>query len=78
MEERSVNQTADLKNRKAVVCLFCGLLTPVPENRLADARVSIIRCHRCGKEAPYPANEIRVGQDMPNTGTPRARAVGLN
>jgi hypothetical protein len=46
-----------------VVCLFCGMRTPVPAsrpawrsaNRVAPAnfRVSIIRCHICGKEAPY-------------------------
>ena len=62
-----MNQTADPKNRKAVVCLFCGLLTLVPESRVADARVSIIRCHRCGKEAPYPADKI-IG----------VRVVGMN
>jgi transcription elongation factor Elf1 len=74
-----MNQTAGRKNKKAVVCLFCGLLTPVPENRLADdARVSIIRCRRCGKEAPYPANRITDGQDVPNIRTPKVRVVGLN
>jgi hypothetical protein len=65
-----MNQTADPKNRPVVVCLFCGLLTPVPENRFANnPRISIIRCHRCGKEAPYPADEIVHGQ---------ARAAGSN
>jgi hypothetical protein len=72
-----MNQTAG--NRREVVCLFCGLLTPIPESRFADApRVAIIRCHRCGKEAPYPANKITDGQDMPNIGTAKVRAVGLN
>ena len=79
MEERSMNQIAGRKNRQAVVCLFCGLLTPVPDNRLAhDPRLSIIRCHVCGKEAPYPANNITDRQDMPNIGTPRVRVVGMN
>ena len=64
-----MNQTAHHKNRRAVVCLFCGLLTSVPENRLSDARVSIIRCGRCGKEAPYATDEITDTQDVPNTGT---------
>jgi hypothetical protein len=74
-----VNQTADPKNRRVVVCLFCGLLTPVPENRLADApRLSIIRCHVCGKEAPYLADQLTDGQDMLSIGIPRARAAGLN
>jgi hypothetical protein len=46
-----------------VVCMFCGMRTPAPApkparrsaNRVAPAnfRVSIIRCHICGKEAPY-------------------------
>jgi hypothetical protein len=46
-----------------VVCLFCGMHTPAPPpqparrsaRKAADAtfRVSIIRCHACGKEAPY-------------------------
>jgi len=68
MEERPVNQTAGPKNRRTVVCLFCGLLTPVPETRLADdPRISIIRCHRCCKEAPYPADKI-IG----------VRVVGMN
>jgi hypothetical protein len=74
-----MNQTAGRKNRRAVVCLFCGLLTPVSQNRFADApRVSIIRCRRCGKEAPYPANKITDGQGVPNTGTPKVCVVGLN
>ena len=72
-----MNQTADPKNRRAVVCLFCGLLTPVPESRFAGARVSLIRCHRCGKEAPYPAGEITAAQDMSNIGT-KVRVVGMN
>jgi hypothetical protein len=46
-----------------VVCLFCGSRTPAPApkpalrsaRKAADAnfRVSIVRCHVCGKEAPY-------------------------
>jgi hypothetical protein len=72
-----MNQTAG--NRRAVVCLFCGLLTPAPKNRCADnPRVSIIRCHQCGKEAPYPADEITGSVDTPNIGTPKVRVVGLN
>jgi hypothetical protein len=74
-----MNQTAGRKNRRAVVCLFCGLLTPVPETRLADdPRVSLVRCHRCGKEAPYPADKITDGHDVPNIGTPKVRVVALN
>src|SRR5215469_3663465 len=58
-EERVMNRTTDREKRRAVVCLFCGLHTPVPHNRsVNDPRVSIIRCRRCGKEAPYPADKI--------------------
>lgn len=74
-----MNQTAGRKNRRSVVCLFCGLLTPVLENRFADEpRVFIIRCHRCGKEAPYPADKIIDSQEMADSGTTKVRAVGLN
>jgi hypothetical protein len=73
-----MNQTAGPKSR-AVVCLFCGLHTPAHENRsVDDPRVSIIRCQRCGKEAPYPSNRIIDVEGMPNSGTRRGRAVGLN
>jgi hypothetical protein len=74
-----MSQTAGPRNRRAVVCLFCGLHTPAPENRsVDDPRVSIIRCQRCGKEAPYPAGEIIDAQDMPNIGTLKVRVVGLS
>ncbi len=79
MEERPMNQTTDRRHRRAVVCLFCGLLTPVPEDRYADdPRISIIRCYRCGKEAPYPADTIIGHQNMPNSGTPKVRAAGFS
>jgi hypothetical protein len=74
-----MNQTTDRRHRRAVVCLFCGLLTPVPEDRYADdPRISIIRCYRCGKEAPYPADTIIGHQNMPNSGTPKVRAAGFS
>jgi hypothetical protein len=48
---------------REVACLFCGTRTPAPApkparkwgNKTSDAkfRVSIVRCHACGKEAPY-------------------------
>jgi len=74
-----MNQTADQNKRRAVLCLFCGLHTPAPETRSAnDPRICIIRCRRCGKEAPYPANKIVDGQNMADSQTLRVRVVGLN
>ncbi len=37
--------------------------------RSNDPRVSIIRCRRCGKEAPYPADEIVHAQHLPSSET---------
>ena len=72
-----MNQTADRRERCAVVCLFCGLHTPAPENRSPDdPRVSIVRCRRCGKEAPYPASSIIDTQA--SSETPKFRVAGLN
>jgi len=71
-----MNQTADRKKRNSVVCLFCGLDTPAPENRFVDdPRVFIIRCQRCGKEAPYSAKDA---QDLADSQTPKVRVVGMN
>jgi hypothetical protein len=52
---------------REVACLFCGTRTPAPAPKAARTwagkaadkssdkkfRVSIVRCHVCGKEAPY-------------------------
>lgn len=56
-----------------VVCLFCGTRTPAPapkqarksSRKAADAnfRVSIVRCHACGKEAPYQFSAPHEYQD---------------
>ncbi len=59
---------------KAVKCLFCGIRTPLPESKLrAEIRVSIVRCHRCGREAPYPADKFVETSGLPNTGILRPR-----
>ena len=48
---------------REVACMFCGTQTPAPAPKpakraarsahSANFRVSIVRCHLCGKEAPY-------------------------
>ena len=55
---------------RGVVCLHCGMNTPFPnptsrgssanEFAIPKAKVSLIRCTGCGKEAPYLAEEIVV------------------
>jgi hypothetical protein len=72
-----MNQTAGRKDHRAVVCLFCGLHTPVSSRLAGHVGVSIIRCCRCGKEAPYPAATIIDSQDKLNFVTPRVRAAGF-
>jgi hypothetical protein len=62
---------------KAVVCIFCGLQTPVSRRSLDSMLGAITRCQTCGREAAYPADKIVDRQEMPVIGTLRARAVGL-
>jgi hypothetical protein len=55
-------------NLTGVLCLHCGMPTPLPilihgdalQGTLVDSHrhLSIIRCHQCGKEAPYLTSEI--------------------
>jgi hypothetical protein len=67
IEAFQVNQHPETATHSGVVCIFCGLPTPVHtsgEGTLAthvpraNHRVSIVRCEVCGKEAPYHAHEI--------------------
>jgi hypothetical protein len=61
---------------KGVVCLHCGMDTPVtnslsrgPSARVFTAvrpQISLIRCTGCGKEAPYLADEIVFLRRIPN------------
>lgn len=63
------------KLRSGVVCLFCGARTPGPafaglprwshDAAEPNFRVSLIRCHRCGKEAPYSSAEIIRYEETP-------------
>jgi RNase P subunit RPR2 len=54
------SETVELSTNE-VACLFCGTRITVPASRRArrrkaaeaNFRVSIVRCHTCGKEAPY-------------------------
>ena len=66
-EAVQIRQHADTAAHSGVVCIFCGLPTPVQtcgEGTSAtlpprpNRRLSIIRCEICGKEAPYLAHEI--------------------
>lgn len=49
-----------------VVCLHCGILTPVPEHTRSyegsavthRPQFLVIRCEECGREAPYLADQI--------------------
>jgi ribosomal protein S27AE len=60
-----VNETLANHSQKGVICLFCGRSTFLsahaeqrhvthPEEHLT----SLVRCHRCGKEALYLPQEI--------------------
>jgi len=70
------------ENSAEVVCLFCGSRTPAPApkparrsaRRVADAnfRVSLVRCHVCGKEAPYQFSTPDDGYEE------RAKAAGAD
>ncbi len=55
-----MNKTLNTET-KGVVCLFCGVQTPVANNFDRSTpkghRASIIRCECCGKEAPYYPSE---------------------
>ncbi len=71
---------------RVVVCLFCGTRTFVPASSARDTfhlpdsgpGVTLVRCHVCGKEAPYSASEIFQNQDVALAdGDARSRAAGL-
>jgi len=59
-----------------VVCLHCGMHTPLPNSTsrprsasvfiTAKPKISLIRCTGCGKEAPYLADEIVVLERISN------------
>jgi hypothetical protein len=73
-----MSQTSDQKHYRAVICLFCGTHTPLPETRPSgDVRLAIIRCHQCGKEAPYSAGKIIDSQEIPSIGYLKIRAIGM-
>jgi predicted RNA-binding Zn-ribbon protein involved in translation (DUF1610 family) len=61
-----MNQSsATASHHKGVTCLFCGQSTSLSiqseQRHYAhpdEHRASIVRCHRCGKEAMYLPDEI--------------------
>jgi hypothetical protein len=66
IEAVQTSQHPDTAAHNGVVCIFCGLPTPVRTSGEGTSatheprphRVSIVRCGICGKEAPYRAHEI--------------------
>jgi hypothetical protein len=68
VEAIQVSQYPESATHRGVVCIFCGLPTPVQESRegavrttqipRANRRTSIVRCEVCGKEALYRSYEI--------------------
>ena len=70
-QEWGASMIAELEQElMGVVCLYCGLHTPLPVSKarlectdslgVSNAALSIVRCHSCGKEAPYLAGEYVV------------------
>jgi hypothetical protein len=73
IEAIEVSQHPGTTTHSGVVCIFCGLPTPVQTAREGtfttdvfrlDRRVSLVRCEVCGKEAPYLAYEIAEFGEM--------------
>jgi hypothetical protein len=67
IEAVQTTEHPETATHNGVVCIFCGLPTPVQtsgegtsatHSPRPNRRVSIVRCETCGKEAPYPAHEI--------------------
>ena len=67
VEAVQLSQRPETATHRGVMCIFCGLPTPVQESHEGTAptdaprrnrRVSIVRCEVCGKEAQYRSYEI--------------------
>ena len=67
IEAVGLRQDPETATQSGVVCIFCGLPTPVRASsegtfathlRRPSTRVSLVRCEACGKEALYHADEI--------------------
>jgi hypothetical protein len=60
-----------------VVCLRCGILTPLQvsahwgasaaADKTFHSALTIVRCRTCGKEASYLAHEVVAFKTMTNT-----------
>jgi hypothetical protein len=75
--------SADEKQISGVLCLFCGMVTQVP-NSVCDkvhskggVHTSLVRCEQCGKEARYLPNEVIDIHHAGNVGDVKVRAAGL-
>jgi hypothetical protein len=60
-----MSQSIANAGHKGVICLFCGQSTSLSAQaemrhsaNPGEHRASIVRCHQCGKEALYLADEI--------------------
>jgi hypothetical protein len=69
-----LSQQPETETHSGVVCIFCGLPTPVQDSREGAAprdvlcpnrRVMLVRCEVCGKEAPYRSYEVSAFGEMP-------------
>ena len=67
IEAVGLRQDPETATQSGVVCIFCGLPTPVRASsegtfathlRRPSTRVSLVRCEVCGKEALYHAEEV--------------------
>lgn len=60
IEAASAAQNLESISSEDVTCIYCGSPTPthssgaIPFEGHVPSCISIVRCHLCGKEAPYP------------------------
>ncbi len=75
-----MKSNSEKRLRDGVVCLFCGRGNALPEagpRNSEGRRLVIVRCQVCGKEAPYPAEQI-VPLEEEVDGKRLTRAAGMN
>ncbi|HEV2522450.1 MAG TPA: hypothetical protein VGT24_08720 [Candidatus Acidoferrales bacterium] len=66
-----------IQERTGVICLHCRMHTPLPKPakqagndnafRGSSPEIAIVRCRKCGKEAPYLAHEIVIFKEPQTT-----------
>jgi Zn ribbon nucleic-acid-binding protein len=76
--------SANEKQISGVLCLFCGMVTQVPDSvgdkvhSKGGVHTSLVRCEQCGKEARYLPNEVIDIHHAENMEALKARAAGLS